>query len=146
MAVGDRIDPYLAFAFLVEVDGVASAGFHEVTGLHAELEVFDYREGGVNEYVHRLPGPARYPANLTLRRGVTDATELWDWWREASRGNVERRNVSVLLLTSDRQVARRWAFVDAYPVRWVGPELRAGSPAVALEAFELAHRGLREER
>lgn len=141
MAVA-RVDPYLAFAFLVEVDGVASAGFHEVTGLQAELEVLDYREGGVNEFVHRLPGPARYPSNLTLRRGLTDATELWDWWWEASHGRIERRNISVLLLGCEREVARRWSFVGAYPVRWVGPELRAGSAAVALDAFELAHQGM----
>jgi phage tail-like protein len=137
-----RVDPYLAFAFLVEVEGVASAGFHEVTGLTAELEVLDYREGGVNEYVHRLPGPARYPSNLVLRRGLTDAVELWDWWLAASQGWIERRNVSVLLLGRERDVVRRWSFLGAYPVRWVGPELRAGSPAVALEAFELAHRGM----
>ena len=141
MAVA-RVDPYLAFAFLVEVEGVASAGFHEVTGLTAELEVLDYREGGVNEYVHRLPGPARYPSNLVLRRGVTDAVELWEWWLSATQGRIERRNVSVLMLGRERNVVRRWSFVGAYPVRWVGPELRAGSPAVALEAFELAHRGL----
>ena len=138
-----RVDPYLAFAFLVEVDGVAAAGFHEVSGLQAELEVLDHREGGVNEFVHRLAGPVRYPSNLTLRRGITDASELWDWWWAATQGRIERRNVSVLLLGEGREVARRWSIVDAYPVRWVGPELRAGASAVALEAFELAHRGLR---
>src|SRR4051794_34713372 len=128
---------------MVEVDGLASAGFHEVSGLQAELEVLDYREGGVNAYAHRLPGPARYPSNLVLRRGVTDDEDLWDWWWEASQGNVERRNLSVLLLGADRDVVRRWSFADAYPVRWIGPELRAGTGAVALEALELAHRGLR---
>jgi hypothetical protein len=35
-----------------------------------------------------------------------------------------------------------WDFKEAYPVRWTGPELRAGSNDVAFESIELAHRGL----
>ena len=142
MITGAREDPYLAFSFLVEVDGIEAGGFSEVLGLSAELEVLDFREGGVNEFVHRLPGPVRHPAGVTLRRGLTDATELWDWWEAAARGDVRRRNASILLLGADREVARRWNLVGAYPVRWTGPELRAGASAVAVEALELAHRGI----
>jgi phage tail-like protein len=140
------VDPYLSFAFLVEIDGLAVAGFSEVTGLRAELETQDYREGGVNEYIHRLPGPVRHPTNLTLLRGMTDATDLWNWWSDTAAGRIERRNTSVLLLGADREPVRRWDIVGAYPVRWSGPELRAGTPAVAIEALELAHRGLGEAR
>jgi phage tail-like protein len=142
MVLARRRDPYLAFAFLVEIDGLAVAGFSDVTGLNAELEFQDYREGGVNDFIHRLPGPVRHPANLMLRRGVTDVTDLWDWWRDAAAGRIRRRNASVLLLGPDRGVVRRWDVVGAYPVRWSGPELRAGTSAVAVEALELAHRGL----
>jgi phage tail-like protein len=143
MVLARRADPYLAYSFLVEVDGLAVAGFSEVTGLAAELDVFDYREGGVNEFLHRLPGPVRHPGNLTLRRGLSESTELWDWWRDAMNGSIRRRNASVLMLGGAREVVRRWDVIGAYPVRWSGPELRAVTPAVALEALELAHRGLR---
>jgi phage tail-like protein len=54
---------------------------------------------------------------------------------------IRRRNASVLLLGSGRDVVRRWDVLGAYPVRWSGPELRAGAPAVAVEVLELAHRG-----
>lgn len=141
MILARRVDPYLAYSFIVEIDGLASGGFSEVTGLGAELEVTDYREGGVT-LMHRLPGPTRHSGNLVLRRGLTDATELWDWWRDAAAGVIRRRNASVLLLGGRRTVVRRWDVVGAYPVRWVGPELRAGTPAVAVETLELAHRGL----
>ena len=141
MALAARADPYLGCAFLVELEGLVIAGFSEVSGLAAELEVLDYREGGVNDFAHRLPGPARYPTNLTLRRGITDSEELWDWWRDAVHGNVRRLTCSVLLLDSSREVVRRWEFKGAYPVRWTGPELRAETGTIAVEAFELAHRG-----
>src|SRR5918995_7229033 len=108
MVLGTRVDPYLAFSFLVEIDGLAAAGFSDVGGLAAELEVLEYREGGVNEFVHRLAGPVRHPGNLTLRRGLTDDTDLWDWWLEVASGRIRRRNASVLLLAADRSIARRW--------------------------------------
>jgi phage tail-like protein len=89
-----------------------------------------------------VAGPVRYPANLVLRRGLTDARALWEWQHDAATGSVKRRSGSIVLLNDAGEEAWRWNFVDAYPVRWTGPELRAGSATVAVEALELAHRGL----
>lgn len=136
-----RSDPFGAFTFLVEVRGIVEGGFTEVTGLASELETIDYREGGENGFVHRLAGPVRYQSNLTLRRGLA-STELWDWYRDAAAGTITRAHVSVLLLDPTLATGWRWSFVDAYPVRWTGPDLRAQSAAVAVEALELAHRGI----
>lgn len=142
MAVAERTDPYLAFDFLVEIEGVVVGGFTEVAGLQSEVEVQDYREGGRNDYVHRLAGPTRYPSNLILRRGLTDAATLWEWHYSVTQGRVVRKNGSVVLLDSARQEGWRWNFLQAYPVRWNGPELRAASSAVAVETLELVHHGL----
>ncbi len=141
-AVGDRNDPYGAFSFLVEIEGLVVGGFTEVTGLQLEIEVQEYREGGQNDYVHRLPGPARYATNLVLRRGLTDADTLWTWQRATAWGDVVRRNGSIVLLDESGTEAWRWNFRGAYPVRRTGPDLRAGADAVAVESLELAHQGL----
>jgi phage tail-like protein len=141
VAVGERIDPLLAHRFAVEIDGLVIGGFAEVTGLGMELETFDYREGGLNTFLHRLPGPARATANLVLRRGVTAADVLWGWLQDAADGRVERRNGAIVLLDGGAEAAR-WSFADGYPVRWTGPELRAGGATAALESLEIAHRGL----
>ena len=69
----DRKDPYLAFAFRVEMNSIWTGAFSEVSGLQVEIETEDYREGGVNDYMHKLAGPARYPANITLKHGLLDA-------------------------------------------------------------------------
>lgn len=138
-----RVDPYLAFSFLVEIEGIVTGGFTEVDGLQAEIEVKEYREGGQNDYVHKLAGPARYPSNLVLKRGLTDSTTLWQWCQDTLQGDVERKNGSVILLDSAGQEAWRWNFIDAYPVKWSGPSLRADSATVAVETLELAHHGLR---
>jgi phage tail-like protein len=38
----------------------------------------------------------------------------------------------------------RWNFAQAYPVKWVGPELKADSSTVAFETIELAHHGIKK--
>lgn len=135
-------DPYLNFKFRVEIKGVEVGGFSEVSGLQVEIEVEEYREGGMNEAIHKLAGPARYPVNLTLKRGLIDSAVLWQWQQEIVAGKITRRNGSIVLLNSAGQEKWRWNFKDAYPVKWSGPDLRGASPEVALETLELAHRGL----
>src|SRR5262249_24215257 len=141
MALGQRTDPFLGFNFAVEIQGLVVGGFNEVSGLQAEIEVQDYPEGGVNEYIHKRAGAARYPSNLTLKRGITDATALWSWYCDVMRGKVERKNVSVILMNNAGQERKRWNFQKAYPVKWVGPGLRAAASEVAVETVELAHAG-----
>ena len=139
---GNRKDPYLAFNFLVEIKGLTVGGFTEVGGLQLEIEVEDYREGGLNGFIHKLAGPARYPTNLTLKHGLTDVDGLWKWHQDVARGKIKRRNLSILLHDSAGNETWRWNFSGAYPVKWVGPELRAGSTDVAVETVELVHKGM----
>jgi phage tail-like protein len=142
MAVGDRKDPFLSFNFVVEIDDLVAGGFSEVSGLQAEAEIQEYREGGVNEYIHKRAGPIRYASNLTLKRGVTDPTALWSWYRDVMRGTIKRKNVSIVLMDGAGNEKRRWNFQKAYPVKWTGPELRATTAEIAFESVELAHDGL----
>jgi len=146
MALGARKDPYLAFQFLVEIEGLVVAGFNEVTGLQAEVEVQDYREGGMNEYLHRLPGPVRYPSHLILKYGLADQNTLRDWHQDVCRGLIRRKSGAIILLDSAGEEKFRWNFFGAYPVRWSGPELRANTAAVAMETLELAHNGLSKSK
>jgi phage tail-like protein len=137
-----RTDPFLVFNFAVEIRGLVVGGFREVSGLQAEAEIEEYREGGVNEFIHKRAGPIRYSTNLTLRKGITDSTALWSWYCDVARGKVERKNISIVLMDSGGQEQRRWNFQRAYPVKWAGPELKALGSEVAIEAIELAHDGL----
>ncbi|MEZ4733120.1 MAG: phage tail protein [Caldilineaceae bacterium] len=135
-------DPYLSLKFRVEIQGLQVGGFSEVSGLQVEIDVHDYREGGVNEYMHRLAGPAKAATNLVLKRGLMDATLFWNWQQEVVQGVINRKSGSVILLDQAGNEKWRWNFRDAYPVRWSGPELRANTAEIALETLELAHRGL----
>jgi len=138
---GQRKDPVLAFNFRVEIDGVFEAGFNEVTGLQAEIEVQEYREGGVNDFMHKFAGSVKFPSNLVLKNGITDSVKLWTWYQEVMRGQFARKSLDVVLLDAAGDEKRRWKFKEAYPVKWNGPSLKATSSEVALESLELAHEG-----
>lgn len=140
--LGVRNDPYAAFNFFVEIEGLIIGGFSEVNGLQVETVVEDYQEGGQNEYVHKLPGPARYPSNLVLKRGLTDIETFWSWHQDVIAGTIRRKNGTIYLLDGQGLPAMWWDFKQAYPVKWSGPDLKADSNAVAVETIELVHRGI----
>lgn len=128
--------------FYVFLDNAPTAMFMGISGLQVETEVMEYAEGGNNGFVHQLPGRTRV-GRLTLKRGVSCSENLFKWYmRIVSGKTAERKNISVVFFNELGVEMRRWNFIDAYPVRWVGPELEAGSGATAIETLELAHNGL----
>lgn len=133
--------PLTAFRFQVEIGGIAAGGFSDVSGLQVDTEVFEYRAGGVNDFIYKLPGPARYQSNLVLKRGMVDTSLLWDWLQDVIQGNIVRQQCAVHLLDEEGNRTVSWEFRDAYPVKWTGPELRGDSNTVAVEAVEFAHHG-----
>ena len=137
-------DPFLAFNFTVAFGPeIQLGGFSEVTGLQAEIEFHDYREGGVNEYVHKFVGPVKYSSNLILKRGLVHRSVSHWFWRISQEGlNGNRVNATVLMRNNEAEPVVEWIFKDTYPVKWSGPELRADSNSVAVESLELAHRGI----
>lgn len=130
------------FRFWVEIDGMLVAGFSEVTGLQAETEVEEYHEGGVNDHVHRFPKVTKCP-NLVLKRGIAGSAELLHWYESVVAGDITRKNGSVILMNSAGSEVWRWNFFGAYPVKWIGPELRSQGTEVAVETLELVHNGLK---
>jgi phage tail-like protein len=137
----ERHDPALGFRFEVTLGGQSAGGFSECTGLQLETEVHDYAEGGLNTHVHKLPTRTKQ-TNLTLKRGVVDR-QLWEWYAEIIQGQFSQRTGAVLVHDpSGAQVLAEWEFLEAFPCKWVGPDLNATQGSVAVETFELCHQGL----
>ncbi len=143
MATGDRTDPYRGYNFLVEIDGITRAGFRECSGLDSSQDPIDYREGSDFKKLtaRKLPGLNKF-ANISLKRGVTDDAELWDWREKARKGEVERKNGSIVLLDDVGEEKVRWNFVDGWPTKWTGPSFNATGNEVAIETLEIVHEGL----
>lgn len=127
--------------FYVDIGVVGKAMFTELGGLQIETEIKEYAEGGLNEYVHRLPGRTKV-GNLTLKRGMAQDDRLLRWYLKVVSGRIERHNVTVQVFGVDGSKLFRWDFKDAYPVKWIGPQLSASGNALAIDTLELAHSGL----
>jgi phage tail-like protein len=144
MAAPTRNDPYRNYSFRVQIEGVTSAGFTEVSGLSAEAEVIEYREGADVRSTRKLPGLITY-TNVTLKRGITASRELFHWWMTVVNGTVQRRNVVIVLLDEDRQEVLRWQLREAWIAKIEFGDLQAEGNEVAIESIELAHEGLELE-
>jgi phage tail-like protein len=126
--------------FYVEINNIPQAVFTEVSGMQIETTLQDYEEGGNNDYVHRLPLRTKI-GNVTLKRGITKSNEFLKWYMKTARGEVDRRNVTIVMYDSKGVELCRWNFQKAFPVKWVGPQLTADGKVAAIETLELAHAG-----
>ncbi len=130
-------DPYRSYNFKLDIAGVTEGHFTECSGLGVRVTPIEYREGGNNQVVRHIPGPVDYAA-VTLRFGLTNSRELWDWLMLAVEGNVERKNVSIIMLdSSGSNETTRWNLNDAWPSEWRGAPLDAMSKEIAIESLTL---------
>jgi phage tail-like protein len=141
MATGDRVDPFAQFNFLVEIDGVARAGFTEVGGLSTEQDIIEYREGSNAPTVSKLPGLSKF-MNISLKRGFTQDFDLWNWRKTTLDGATERRAGTIVLLDEGRNPVLRWNFKEGWICKWEGPALNATTNEAAIESLEICHEGL----
>jgi phage tail-like protein len=135
-----RNDPYKNFKFRVEIDNMTIAGFSECTGLESEVTCIEYREGA-DHVTRKLPGLHKV-SNITLKRGVTKSTELWDWHKNIVNGLADRRNGSIILLDDDGTEAVRWNFSNGFPRKYEAPNFNAKGNEVAIESIEICHEGI----
>ncbi len=134
-------DPIPGFRYAVEIGGIAAGWFTRCTGLSVERSVRTYEEGGLNAYVHQLPGRITR-THITLEHGIAGPA-LWQWFAgEQDKGlhesRVAYRDVTIILYNADLAEAQRWHLPQALPVRWTGPTIRADGREVAIETLELA--------
>ncbi|WP_432194834.1 phage tail protein [Streptomyces sp. bgisy027] len=134
----DRVDPYFGYNFSVELDGMTRAGFRECSGLDSSQNPAEYREGtDANLAPRKIPGLNSY-SDITLSRGVTNDSKLWEWRQRVMKGNVERHNVSVTLLDQQGNPKVTWNLFECWPKSWSGPSLNATSDEIAVEQLTLA--------
>lgn len=138
-----RAQAHAAFRFAVQIDGISEASFTECTLPPLEVDVTEEKEGGYNDGTHLLAGRIK-KGSLTLKRGLAQSSELLNWYVQVMQGEVEeaRRKVSITLFDSEGEQVMRWDFRGAYPSKWEGPSLNAGSDKVAIETLELSYEGV----
>lgn len=132
-----RVDPYKAYRFLVEIDGIQQAGFTECTGFGSKVEAVKYREGGDDAHQRNLIGQSSY-GDITLKWGATNSKELHDWHVTAITGQLQRKNGSVILCDDTGTEQVRWNFYKAWPKEWQSTAFNATGNNIAIETLIIA--------
>lgn len=136
-----RKDPLRNFRFRVEIDGIQQAGFSEVTGFDATVDPIDYREGTDATHVRKLTGLTKF-GNVTLKWGVTDSMELHNWHRQIVDGDIQRKNIAIVVVDEAGQDKARWEIVEAWPSKYDPADLNAKGNDVSIEMVEICNEGV----
>lgn len=142
-------DPLVGFHYAIEVQGVVTGYFTECSGIGSEHEVIEHKvvdEKG-RESIQKIPGRLKWQ-DVTLKRGITDNMDIWDWREEVVQGQVDsaRRNGSIVMFNQALDEVARWNFENAWPLKVSGPSMKSDSNEFGIEELVLTHEGLYREK
>jgi len=147
-STADQFGAYPAPAFYFKVAFAAAelrgdSSFQEVSGLGSELAFEEFREGGENRFVHRLPTGIKH-GPLELKRGVGSVdSPLVQWCRATMDGDglarIQTLPLSVYLMNAEQVPVRAWQFADAFPIKWEFDPFNATRNEVAIEKIVLGY-------
>jgi phage tail-like protein len=137
-------DPLIAYQFGIEVGGMVTGYFSEISGINSESDVIEHKvsyEG--KDFVQKMPGRLKW-GDVTLKRGITDNLQVWEWRMLVEEGkmNEARKNCSILLFDRAMEVAARWDFVNAWPSKVSGPDIKADGNEYGIEEMIIVHEGM----
>jgi phage tail-like protein len=139
--------PFTTFNFKVNLrfnpdpEIICEAEFSECDGLEMNLEPKTIREGGNNGQQIHLPGPVSY-GQLTLKRGMTENFDLWNWFENVHQNRSLRASGEILMLSSDRKKDVKFTIRGCYPIKLKAPSLNAKDGTVAIEEMQIAYETL----
>jgi phage tail-like protein len=152
------VDPYRNFKFIVEINApngqFFSAGFMRVTGLTRTTDVIDYREGGENTTMHKLPGQTKFE-QLTFERGATDNTDMYNWAKQTDNFdgagvagltsfNPARATLTISVLDGDNNVLEAYEVQRAWVSEFNAGEFDSKGNDVLIERMVVQHEGYRQ--
>jgi phage tail-like protein len=126
--------------FEFTVDGLDLGAFTAVDGLNATIEFEEFREGGENTFVHRLPGRVTY-SPVVLSRPVDKHSGQLAAWLAHMQLQPMASTASITALDGNNDIVATWNLANVYPAKYTGPSFASGSAEVAIEKIELSHEG-----
>ena len=144
MPTAQRIDPLLSCYFTLEFSGVIVGAFQEVSGMGSQNEIVEYKASGPKGtfVIHKVPGRMTWN-NITLKRGLTDAMDLWDWRKEVENGGIDnaRKNGTITMYDQRGEPLAQWNFINGWPLKLTGPSANATANEAAIEELEIVVEG-----
>jgi len=133
------------FKFIVEIDGLASAGFQKASELSVEIANVQYYEGG-SLIPNKSPGRLTF-ADVTLERGATMDRDLFDWFTQVAEASanmglkepVFKRSLDIVQQDRDGSTLRRWSLTGAWPVKFVAGDWDNEADENVIESVTLTY-------
>ena len=130
------------YRFQVDVGGMNAVGiFTECKLPDIEWDIHEQKEGGINDFVHQLPGQ-RKAAKVSLKYGLTKKLYLMDWYSKMMKEDFKdlRKTVTITLLdaTSEHKPLLRWNLFKAFPTKITWPELKTSDNVIAIQSLDMA--------
>ena len=124
------------YSFVIEIDGIKSAGFQKCSELTAEVAKVEYFEGG-SAIPIKSPGRLSFE-DITLERGV--ATQVINGASGFGKiGYSYKRNLDIVQLDRDGSTLRRWSVTGAWPTKFKAGEWDNESDEVVIEVATLTY-------
>jgi phage tail-like protein len=134
--VGQGLDLYKNFRFLILMDGRVVAGASQMTGL--DMTTQGTARGNPGPWLEKMPGRLRWEP-ITLERGATRDTAFENW---AQGGARQRRNITIQIRDERGGVARSFTLSNCWVSQYQAlPDLDASANAVAIEHIKLESEG-----
>ncbi len=141
-------DPLLGFNFMLELEGKMAGYFTECSGIGSEHEVTEHKvvDNQGHEVTRKIPGRVKW-TDITLKRGITSAMDIWTWRDKVLQGEMKeaRTNCTVTLLDRAYQPVAIWHFNNAWPSKCTGPSLKSDGKDIGVEEVVLVHEGMYRE-
>src|SRR2546421_1501427 len=125
----------LARNFALEVDGLGTIGFTEISGMTSEVDVTEVKQNKGDKYVLEKMAGAAKPPTLTIKRPKDSSMELWKWHHLALQGKMKeaRKGGSIAFLDTDMAPVAKWTFKDAWCSKLTTGAVGAGKNEVVME-------------
>jgi phage tail-like protein len=124
----------------------AMGQFREVSGLDSESEIVEQKEvdANGNPLVLKVNGNLKW-SNIELKRGIDVNKGLWEWrYMVESKGPDAARTDCILeLLDYDGSAIATYNITQAWPSKYTGASMNAGSNEIAVEGITICHEGFK---
>ena len=122
----------------------AMGQFREVSGLDSESEIVEQKEVDANGHpvVLKVNGNHKW-SNIEMKRGIDVNKGLWEWRHmvETKGPDAARTDCILELLDYDGSSIAVYNIKQAWPSKYSGASMNAGSNEIAVEGITLAHEG-----
>ena len=139
-----RNDPLRNFRFRLEIDQITQALFQRGGDRRDRPPIRStIARAPIRPTSASCPGLTKY-GNITLKWGVTDSVELYEWHKDVVAGQIKDKRKTVKIVVIDEAGADKASFLvsEAWPTKYDPSDLNGKGNEVFIELLELVNEGI----